>query len=70
MNAGMFDSDHKTHVGHLGSKVHVNSSHVNKYMSVAAFDPMKGKGLPEKFLKTTGRRSSDTPRLKAKIIGG
>jgi len=47
INAGMFGDDHKTHVGYLGSKGHVNSSHVNKYMSVAAFDPRKGKGLPE-----------------------
>ena len=47
INAGMFDADYTTHVGYLGSKGHVNSSHVNKYMSVAAFDPKKGKGLPE-----------------------
>jgi hypothetical protein len=47
INAGMFATDYTTHVGYLGSKGHVNSSHVNKYMSVAAFDPRKGKGLPE-----------------------
>jgi len=46
-NAGMFGSDYTTHVGYLGTKEHVNNSHVNKYMSVAAFDPKKGKGLPE-----------------------
>ena len=47
INAGMFATDYTTHVGYLASKGHVNSSHVNKYMSVAAFDPKKGKGLPE-----------------------
>jgi len=47
INAGMFGTDYTTHIGYLGSKGHVNSSHVNKYMSVAAFDPKKGKGLPE-----------------------
>lgn len=48
INAGMFATDNTTHVGYLASKGQVNSSHVNKYMSVAAFDPKKkGKGLPE-----------------------
>jgi hypothetical protein len=47
INAGMFATDNTTHVGYLASKGHVNSSHVNKYMSVAAFDPKEGKGLPE-----------------------
>ena len=48
INAGMFATDYKTHVGYLRSNGHVNSSHVNKYMSVAAFGPKKkGKGLPE-----------------------
>ena len=47
INAGMFGTNHTTHVGYLRSKGHVNSSHVNKYMSVAAFGPKKGKGLPK-----------------------
>jgi hypothetical protein len=46
INAGMFGTDYTTHVGYLGSEGHVNSSHVNKYMSVAAFTPKRG-GLPE-----------------------
>ncbi len=46
INAGMFGSDHTTHVGYLCTKEHVNSSHVNKYKSVAAFDPKEGKELP------------------------
>lgn len=47
INAGMFAADYTAHVGYLASKGHVNSSHVNKYMSVAAFDPKKGKGFPQ-----------------------
>ena len=47
INAGMYSTDYTTHIGYLASKGHVNNSHVNKYMSVAAFDPKKGKELPE-----------------------
>lgn len=46
INAGMFATDYKTHVGYLRSQGHVNSSHVNGYQSVAAFDPHGGSGLP------------------------
>ncbi len=47
INAGMFATDYSTHVGYLGIKGHVNSRHVNKYMSVAAFDPKKKKGFAD-----------------------
>ncbi len=47
INAGMFGDDNATHIGYLASNGHVNSNHVNKYMSVAAFDPRKKKGLPK-----------------------
>jgi len=44
----MFGTDYTTHVGYLVSKGHVNNNHVNRYLSVAAFNPKKGKkGLPE-----------------------
>jgi hypothetical protein len=39
INAGMFATDYKTHVGYLRFRGHVNSDHVNSYQSVAAFDP-------------------------------
>lgn len=42
INAGMFGTDYTTHIGYLRSKEHVNNSHVNKYLSVAAFDPKPG----------------------------
>jgi Phosphodiester glycosidase len=39
INAGMFGRDYKTHVGYMEFRGHVNSSRVNGYLSVAAFDP-------------------------------
>ena len=38
-NAGMFATDHTTHVGYLRSGAHINNSHRNRYQSVAAFCP-------------------------------
>lgn len=39
INAGMFGTDYKTHVGYMEWGGHVNSGAVNGYESVAAFDP-------------------------------
>jgi hypothetical protein len=39
INAGMFKTDGKTHVGYMGIREHVNNSKSNDYQSVAAFDP-------------------------------
>lgn len=44
-NAGMFETDYKTHTGYLQYKNHVNSKQVNEYQSVAAFGPRRP-GLP------------------------
>jgi hypothetical protein len=41
INAGMFAADHKTHVGYLRFREHVNNDNVNNYRSVAAFDPRR-----------------------------
>jgi hypothetical protein len=38
INAGMFGTDQKTHLGYLRYGEHVNNSHQNNYQSVAAFD--------------------------------
>ncbi len=46
INAGMFGTDFKTHVGYLRSRGHLNNGHVNGYQSVAAFDPVEGRPLP------------------------
>ncbi len=39
INAGMYHTDAKTHVGFLRIGEHINSSQVTKYQSVAAFGP-------------------------------
>ena len=44
-NAGMFETDYKTHTGYLQYKTHINSERVNEYQSVAAFGPRRP-GLP------------------------
>jgi len=46
INAGMFATDFKTHLGYMGSGAHVNNGKVNAYQSVAAFDPRDAKGSP------------------------
>ena len=45
INAGMYGTDYRTHVGHLRFREHVNNDNVNAYKSVAAFDPRRD-GLP------------------------
>jgi hypothetical protein len=47
INAGMFATDHRTHVGSLRCKDHVNNGHVNSYQPAAAFDPRAGRDLPD-----------------------
>lgn len=63
INAGMFGTDYTTHVGYMGSNGHVNSSHINKYKSVAAFNPKKGKDLPQFKIFDL-----DTPEITIKAI--
>lgn len=46
INAGMYGADQKTHLGHLRSRGHVNNRHINRYQSVAAFDPKSGRDVP------------------------
>lgn len=45
INAGMFATDYRTHIGYQRSDRHVNSAHVTAYQSVAAFAPKPGKKL-------------------------
>jgi len=44
INAGMFETDQKTHLGYLRYREHINNSHQNNYQSVAAFDPRDSAG--------------------------
>ena len=46
INAGMFATDYKTHLGYMGSAGHINNSHTNAYQSVAAFEPRDSQSLP------------------------
>jgi hypothetical protein len=45
-NAGMFATDHRTHIGYLESGGEVRRQHVNDYQSVAAFDPRDPDRVP------------------------
>jgi hypothetical protein len=45
INAGMFATDYKTHIGYLRFREHVNNTRTTSYQSVAAFDPRR-EGLP------------------------
>src|SRR5215475_1339012 len=47
INAGMFATDLKTHVGYMGSGTHVNNAHANSYQSVAAFEPRGSQSIPK-----------------------
>ncbi len=44
-NAGMFQQDHRAHVGYMKSGAHINSAGRNSYKSAAAFGPLRP-GLP------------------------
>jgi len=46
INAGMFETDQKTHLGYMRCREHLYNGHTNKYQSVAAFDPRDGKNVP------------------------
>jgi phosphodiester glycosidase len=46
INAGMFASDYKTHLGYMRSGTQVNNSHLNVYQSVAAFEPRDSQFFP------------------------
>ena len=47
INAGMFATDFKTHLGYMGSSAHVNNGRANAYQSVAAFNPRDSKASPQ-----------------------
>jgi len=47
INAGMFATDMKTHVGYMGSSAHVNNGKINAYQSVAAFEPCDLQSIPK-----------------------
>jgi hypothetical protein len=46
INAGMFQTDGKTHLGYLRSRDRVHNARLNSYQSVMAFDPRESKKVP------------------------
>jgi exopolysaccharide biosynthesis protein len=46
INAGMFETDNKTHLGYVRGRDRVVNAKVNGYQSVLAFDPRDGKNVP------------------------
>lgn len=46
INAGMFATDYRTHLGYMGSPGHINNGHRNAYQSVAAFEPRDSQSIP------------------------
>ena len=47
INAGMYAADYSKHIGYMQTKRHLNSKQINKYQSVAAFNPKSGSRVPE-----------------------
>lgn len=47
INAGMFETDNKTHLGYVRSRDHVYNGRVNSYQSIMAFDRREGKNVPD-----------------------
>ena len=41
INAGMYGTDYRTHIGYLRFRDHLHNDNVNAYKSVAAFDPRR-----------------------------
>ena len=46
INAGMYAADYSKHIGYMQTARHKNSSHINKYQSVAAFNPKNSSDVP------------------------
>lgn len=46
INAGMFETDNKTHLGYVRIRDHVYNGRVNSYQSMMAFDRREGKNVP------------------------
>ena len=50
INAGMFQTDYKSNVGYMKNNSHINNPKINeKYLSIAAFNPVDLKSYPFKI---------------------
>ena len=71
INAGMFATDMKTHLGYMGSDAHTNNGRANSYQSVAAFEPRSAQSLPHFHifdLDAIGIRFADIRRDYACVL--
>jgi len=67
-NAGMYARDYDTHVGYLRTADgHVNSSNVNHYKSIAAFEP-KRSGLPPFRIFDLDETPIDTVKMRYRSV--
>ena len=62
INAGMFKTDGRTHVGLMRFREHTNNGEVNNYQSVAAFDPHNPNLAPFRIFDL------DTPQVTVQTI--
>jgi len=62
INAGMFKTNGKTHVGFMRFREHTNNGEVNNYQSVAAFDPKDPNSAPFHIFDL------DTPQVSMQSI--
>ncbi len=64
INAGMFATDYKTHIGYMAKANAFNNKHINRYQSVAAFHPKKA-GLPKFKIYDLDHEGTDVNTIKA-----
>lgn len=63
INAGMFDTDGKTHLGYVRSRGQISNNKANTYKSVAAFDPGDPKRLPRFHIFDLDDGAPTLPRI-------
>lgn len=65
INAGMFETDGKTHLGYLRSRDRLVNGKVNGYQSVLAFHPREGKNVPPSRIFDLDATGSSLPAILA-----
>jgi hypothetical protein len=68
VNAGMFNTDRRSHTGYMKCGAHVNNRSVNPYKSLAAFNPLSGKDAPFRIYDLDTTSVSSVSRRYACVI--
>lgn len=63
INAGMFETDNKTHLGYMRGRDRIVNGKLNAYQSVLAFDPRQGKDVPRFRIFDLDAAGSGLPRI-------